>query len=181
MSFFGRSGYMSRCGRFGFVALSLGIGLYVAGTARAVVIDDFTAGAQSATADGEELDLSQSGLPTANVIGGTRGVELWGNGGVTSLEIDTSGEGKAVFEVTSGNGYLTLTYGSEAQPLTWTSPRSATTRYKSATGSPTPTPCGSAMPGTASTARAIRSACRSTTPPARTSSRCSARSRQAMT
>ena len=117
MSFFGRSGYMSRCGRLGFVALSLGIGLYVAGTARAVVIDDFTAGAQSATANFQSLDLSQSGLPTANVIGGTRGVELWGNTGVTSFQIDTTGEGKAIFDVTSGNGYLTLTYGSAEQPL----------------------------------------------------------------
>jgi hypothetical protein len=90
----------------------------MAGTARAVVIDDFTAGAQGATASFELLDLSQAGLPTGNVIGGVRGVELWGNGGVTSLEIDTSGEGKAVFEVTSGNGgYLTLTYGSAEQPL----------------------------------------------------------------
>ncbi|MEZ6190462.1 MAG: hypothetical protein R3C45_04135 [Phycisphaerales bacterium] len=63
------------------------------------------------------LDLSQSPLPTGNVLGGTRGVELWGNTGVTSLEIDTSGEGKAVFEVTSGSGYLTLSYGSVEQPL----------------------------------------------------------------
>ncbi len=99
------------------IVFALSAGLLVAGTARAVVIDDFTVGAQNVTLQDEISDLSQPGLPGDHVLGGRRGVELWGNGGTTSLEIDTTNGGTATVDVTDGWGYLTLIYGTDEQPL----------------------------------------------------------------
>ena len=104
-------------GHFLCVLLTLCVGLSVAGTARAVVIDDFTVGAANIVANDLALDESQPGLSPDHVLGGRRGIGLWGNSGDASLLIDTTGAGKAVVDVTSGSGYLTLAYGSTEDPL----------------------------------------------------------------
>ncbi len=91
--------------------------LCIATTAPAVVIDDFTVGPQNVLLQDQSSDLSQTSLSGDHVLGGRRGVDLWGNGGSTSLVIDTTNGGKAIVDVADGWGYLALTYGTTENPL----------------------------------------------------------------